>query len=136
MLLAVAGATLWLIPSDDPVGTGLVVFAVLVALTTVFAFIDGFTSRPHRLAVDAWTWLTVAAAVVVAGTLLEVGVVGSGLASGEPFYEVLGLALMDLLNRLPLTTALVVVPATVGIALGIAARKLLGRLSSRSGGTP
>jgi hypothetical protein len=94
--------------AEDPLGLGLLVFAIYVLFALVWGLVDGIR---HGFGSSVLVWLLVGlatGALVPLITALDAGST-SGLAD-------------DLANTLPFFTILILVPAVVGIAVGAVVR--------------
>ncbi len=96
--------------AEDPLGLGLLVFAIYVVFALGWGLIDGIR---HGFGSSALVWLLVGlatGALVPVITAVDAGSM-SGLAD-------------DLANTLPFFTILIVVPAAIGVAVGTAVRAI------------
>jgi hypothetical protein len=90
--------------AEDPLGLGLLVFAIYVVLALVWGLVDGIR---HGFGSSVLVWLLVGLATGALVPLITVLDTGETGALGE-----------DLANTVPFFTLLILVPAAVGIAVG------------------
>ena len=115
VVLAVLNAALilaWLSSdaAEDPLGLGLLVFAIYVVFALVWGLVDGIR---HGFGSSLLVWALVGLATGALVPLITV------LDTGET-----GALAEDLANTVPFFTLLILVPAAVGIAVGAIVRAI------------
>ena len=96
--------------AEDPLGLGLLVFAIYVVVALVWGLVDGIR---HGFGSSVLVWLLVGLATGALVPLITV------IDTGET--STLG---ADLANTVPFFTLLILIPAAVGIAVGAIVRAI------------
>ncbi|MBJ7356635.1 hypothetical protein [Nocardioides sp.] len=94
--------------AEDPLGLGLLVFAIYVVVALGWGLVDGVR---HGVGPSALVWLLVGLATGALVPLITVIDTGETATLGD-----------DLASTVPFFTLLILVPAVVGIAVGTAIR--------------
>ena len=115
VVLAVINASLILAflssdAAEDPLGLGLLVFAVYVVFALVWGLVDGIR---HGFGSSLLVWLLVGLATGALVPLITVVDTGEASTLGE-----------DLAGTVPFFTLLILIPAAVAIALGAVVRSV------------
>ena len=96
--------------AEDPLGLGLLVFAIYVVFALVWGLVDGIR---HGFGSSVLVWFLVGPATGALVPLITVVDTGETSTLGE-----------DLASALPFFTLLVLIPAVVGIGVGAIIRKV------------
>ena len=98
--------------AEDPLGLGLLVFAIYVVIALGWGLVDGIR---HGFGSSLLVWLLVGAAT---GALVPlISAVDAGTSSGLAD---------DMATTLPFFTLMILIPAAVGIAVGAVVRRVRG----------